>query len=427
MNISAKKEICGKIKPLHGVGKPPMYFMNFSYFHYLKDAGIPFSRLHDVGAFISGGGFVDIPFVFPDFNANPYDPASYDFAFTDKLMEALSENGVEPIFRLGVTIENYAYIKAYNIYPPKDNLQWARICEGIIRHYNCGWANGYHYGIRYWEIWNEPDNSDNKKFLNQMWLGTDEQYFELYETASKHLKERFPDIKIGGYGSCGFLGLYIEKDNDFYDCSQYYIDYFNRFLSFVKKTGSPFDFFSWHNYNGPEEISMCAKYARKRLDEEGFEHTETSLNEWHCSPQERGSAHHCAVNTAILLALQDLPVDTAAFYDARLGISMYGGLFNPLTHEPFKLYYGFKAFNELFIRKDQVKIQLSEKGVYAVCAKGEDDFCLLISNTNGSEIPLSLNISNIVSCREISEDRTYEATEFKNVIGANTVLEIIFK
>ena len=27
----------------------------------------------------------------------------------------------------------------------------------VIKHYNSGWANGYHYNIKYWEIWNEPD------------------------------------------------------------------------------------------------------------------------------------------------------------------------------------------------------------------------------------------------------------------------------
>ena len=32
-----------------------------------------------------------------------------------------------PIFRLGETIENYHFVKAYRIYPPKDNAKWARI------------------------------------------------------------------------------------------------------------------------------------------------------------------------------------------------------------------------------------------------------------------------------------------------------------
>ena len=51
---------------------------------------------------------MDIPNIFRDFDADPDDPEAYDFAFTDLLIKALVENGVEPFFRLGVTIENQA-------------------------------------------------------------------------------------------------------------------------------------------------------------------------------------------------------------------------------------------------------------------------------------------------------------------------------
>ena len=104
---------CGKIKPLHGVGQPPFVGTDFSYFHYLTEANIPFSRLHDVGGAYGGNLYADIPNLFRDFDANEYDPASYDFTFTDLLLRKLVEAGVEPYFRLGVTIENYIDVKAY--------------------------------------------------------------------------------------------------------------------------------------------------------------------------------------------------------------------------------------------------------------------------------------------------------------------------
>lgn len=148
----------GKIKPMHGVGQPPFSGIDFSMCDYLKKANIPYSRLHDVGGAYDGNMFVDIPNIFRDFSADPTDPTSYDFAFTDLLITALVERGIEPFFRLGVTIENYCEIKAYRIAPPTDYNKWAEICEGIIRHYTEGWANGFNYKITYWEIWNEPDN-----------------------------------------------------------------------------------------------------------------------------------------------------------------------------------------------------------------------------------------------------------------------------
>ena len=41
--------IIGKIKPMHAVGQPPMMATDCSHFHYLKDANIPYARLHDMG------------------------------------------------------------------------------------------------------------------------------------------------------------------------------------------------------------------------------------------------------------------------------------------------------------------------------------------------------------------------------------------
>ncbi|MBP3348674.1 MAG: hypothetical protein J6L92_07960 [Clostridia bacterium] len=112
----------GTIKPMHGVGQPPFYGTDFGMIRYLKDAGIPFSRLHDVGGPYGEYRWVDIPNIFRDFAADPTDPLSYDFTFTDLLITALVNNGVEPFFRLGVTIENDAMIKSYRLFTEKEQL-----------------------------------------------------------------------------------------------------------------------------------------------------------------------------------------------------------------------------------------------------------------------------------------------------------------
>ena len=197
-------EKMGAIKAMHGVGQPPLLGTDTSYFRYLKEANIPYSRLHDVAGWWGGNMFVDIPNIFRDFDANENDPASYDFVFTDILIAGLIENNCQPVFRLGITIENFHRIKSYRIFPPRDPAKWARICEHIIRHYNEGWADGFSYGIEYWEVWNEPDNGPTSE-SNHMWQGSQEEFFELYRVTSKHLRACFGNkIKIGGYASCGF-------------------------------------------------------------------------------------------------------------------------------------------------------------------------------------------------------------------------------
>src|SRR5205807_9379097 len=60
--------------------------------------------------------------------------------------------------------------------------KYAAIARHIVMHYNRGWAKGFHYHIRYWEIWNEPDLG--KVF----WAGTAQQYYELYAKLARAVK-----------------------------------------------------------------------------------------------------------------------------------------------------------------------------------------------------------------------------------------------
>ena len=394
MKISINSQnVTGRIRPLHGVGQPPFSGVNFEMFSYLKAAGIPFSRLHDVGGAYGGFRWVDVPNLFRDFDADPADPASYDFTFTDLLITALVEHGVEPFFRLGVTIENARHIKAYRIFPPADPHKWAVICEHIIRHYTEGWADGFRYNIRYWEIWNEPDNYEDP-MENAMWRGTKEQYFELYDAASKHLKKCFPHLKIGGYASCGFYAIKKEfvKEANSSPRKEYFLEFFEAFIAHIKKTGAPLDFFSWHSYSGLDSNRYYVPYARKRLDEEGFTETESICNEWNPIPQNKGTYRHAAETCANLLLFQKERMDAAMFYDARWGIGNYGALFHPATKLPYPAYYAFTAFNELYQRENEVALTTNDDRVLAVAAKKGNDLCAVIVNPTEEEIPLNIEL-----------------------------------
>ena len=360
----------GPVKPVNGVGQPPIISMvEYPMFRYLKEAGIPFSRLHDTGGMLGRSVFVDIPNLFRDFDADETDPANYDFAFTDLLINGLVENGIEPFYRLGVTIENYPHVKRYRIDPPKDYAKWARICEHVIRHYTEGWADGFHHKITHWEIWNEPENwGDPEK--NEMWHGTFEEYCRLYDVASKHLKAKFPHLKIGGYASCGagwIIGWKEPRSEHQFKCFPFFLDY-------IREHDCPIDFFSWHSYCAVKDFDTQARYFREKLDEAGYKDVPTCLNEWLPSPNhdKLGTALQAAEVAATLLVFQNGPVDSAAIYDARCGVGNYSPLFNPFTYKPHKAYYAFMAFNELRKRGTAVKCECgaspSREDVYAAAA-----------------------------------------------------------
>ena len=418
----------GKIKPMHGVGQPPFEGIDFSMCDYLAEARVPYSRLHDVGGHYGGFIFADVPNIFRDFSADETAPESYDFAFTDILITNLVSRGVEPFFRLGVTIENFRSVRAYRIDPPSDYGKWARICEHIIRHYTEGWANGFEYSINYWEIWNEPDNYETPE-ENQMWTGSPEDYYRLYDVASKHLKSCFPHLKIGGYASCGFYAI-TGSDNSFGACSprmQFFVDFFNGFMDYIVKNNCPLDFFSWHSYSSVEDNVRWAGYVRKRLDDAGYTSAEHSLNEWNCCPQLCGSLRHAALTAGMILALQKTSLDSAMFYDARLGTSIYGGLFHPMEKKPYPAYYGLLAFGNLFALGTEAELSGLEDGVYGVAATNGTEGAFALANTNESPVSLSLSVSpdaTPVEARIICAGKIWEECEIPETLPENSVLYV---
>jgi len=184
-------------RPLRQTLLPPVHFSNDGAGNCRIDFGkVAFGYLQLELPVVADPSSADNPCLFPDFSRDPEDPASYDFTLTDEYIKAIYAAGTKVFYRLGVSIEHA--VKKYEIVPPKDYDRWARICAGIIRHYNKGWADGFHYGIEYWEIWNVPENPP-------MWTGTKEEYFDLYVRTAKHLKALFPGIKVGGYAGADFM------------------------------------------------------------------------------------------------------------------------------------------------------------------------------------------------------------------------------
>ena len=424
--------VIGKIKPMNAVGQPPVGGLGKNIsgnFHYLTEIGVPYSRLHDVGGVFGGGKFVDIPNIFRDFDADVDDPASYDFTFTDALLKALVENGIEPYYRLGVTIENNAEIKSYTISPPRDFEKWAKICEHIVAHYNEGWADGYHFGITYWEIWAEPDDGGR---VSQLWNGTPEEYYILYDITSKRLKARFPNIKVGGYASISVSAGYkeIDKNRPDYEMQMHYIKFFHGFWKYIKEHNCPIDFYSWHCYADTAATCMQADYICKTVAEYGYGDIEIHLNEWNPFHTERGTAHHSAEAAAMMLAMQSRPaISLAAMYDAGRLQGSYCAFFDPFTSKPtLHAYYSFAAFNFLRKLENEVENTCDTNGIYVSAAVKNGKGALMISNISGMEQELKLEGVNLDGARwyVIDSKRLLSWSPEVKTIGNNMVILIEF-
>ena len=354
--------VLGPIKMMNAANNGPIESNLEAY----KALRIPYARTHDT---VHGGGYgyqcVDITRVFPDFDADVDSPESYDFALTDEVLLNMQKAGTKPFYRLGQSIEHYS--KKYGIYPPKDFEKWARVCEHIIRHYNEGWADGFHMGIEYWEIWNEPDldqSEDRWKTDPRCWAGTMEQFDRLYEVTAKHLKKCFPDIKVGGPA--------------FANAKKYGPE----FLDYVRKSGAPLDFLSWHNYSfKPRKVSEDAFRVREMLDTAGFARAESILNEWNYvkswdepdrySARMRPTVKGAAFVAAVMCLCQCAPVDMLMYYDLRTYTS-YCGPFAISTFDIQPPYWPLFYWADLAEYGTQIESSCDADDIFTCAALSKD-------------------------------------------------------
>ena len=268
MNTAIKVDFAKKtgkqVQQLHGFNSGPMTkVFTYDARPLFVEGGFPYVRLHDSEYPYGSGEFIDIPCIFKNFDADENDPKSYNFGNTDEYIRQCLNVGSRIIYRLGVSIE-HSPVKRYTD-PPKDFAKWARICEHIIRHYNEGWADGYHWNIEYWEIWNEPDldrETDNKR----CWSGTAAEFAEFYTVAARHLKSCFPHLKIGGCGFSSVRNFFIE-------------DFFKDISARTPRV--PMDFYTWHRYKGvAAAYAEGAAIVRDLLTEYGYGEAESILDEW---------------------------------------------------------------------------------------------------------------------------------------------------
>ena len=364
----------GRFKPLNATNGGPWHKrhaigQNRSTLEDYRLARIPYSRNHDSAMCQEYGSPYshDISCIFPDFNADPYDPESYDFACTDESILICLEAGTQTFFRLGQSIEHH--IKKHATLPPKDFHKWAVICEHIIRHYNEGWANGYQLNIQYWEIWNEPDLDADDSPDKLTWGGTKAQFFDLYEIAAVHLKKCFPQLKIGGPA--------ISHDFAWAD----------DFLREMSMRQVPLDFFSWHGYSvDPTSIRQKSETVRNLLDKYHYEHAESILNEWNYvknfSDQFLYSVKsiHGMKGAAFLMAYiceaQKSTIDMLMYYDTRP--SVFNGVFDFYTCEKLKGYYPLYWYGMFYDMQAEIPAQNSIEDIYSICGVNEENKVLAV-------------------------------------------------
>ena len=299
--------------------------------------------------------------IYVDWNADPEKPASYNFGPTDKVLAAIHDSGAEVYYRIGRSWG------ANNVDPPPDFDKYANVVKHVAMHYNQGWANGFHYNIRYWEFWNEPEAL--------FWSGTPQQFYSLYEKTALALKSVDPSLKVGGVAKA------IASNPDAYR---------EGFIDYCAAHHLPLDFYSWHTYANssadPYDAVRLGREIRTLLDTHGYPKAESILSEWNLTPDfteaqklRLQGIENAAFIGAVLTYLQDSQVDLAHFYR---GDAAWMGLFD-LQGRPFKAAYAFEAMGKMLNTPQRFAVQGTDTfGLAALAGRSADGkkVQILISN-----------------------------------------------
>ena len=160
---------------------------------------------------------------------------TYDWTALDTLIDSIRALGAEPL--LDLSYMPPALNAESQLLPPTDWTAWDKLVRATVRHVN----TDRRLGLRYWEIWNEPN-------LWGAWHGSYPQYLNLYNISRRAIQERDPTARVGGPS----LSLYEESALDWLLGAQS-----------AQADGGAVDFLSWHAYGWtPAEMAAQVQAAR---------------------------------------------------------------------------------------------------------------------------------------------------------------------
>ena len=431
-------KVVGKVRPaLHSSGFGPTICSRKPQGEAdIRAMGFEYARTHDWALLNSNERVCDVHHIFPLMHLDASDPANYHFAPTDYLLRLTREEmGLKVFYRLGTSIEHSGPKVHFNSLIPEDFDKVAEIFAATVRHYNRGWAKGFNWGIRYWEIWNEPDGNNNMWCLPEGdepdWNPTTPEekeklekrralFVKFFVTVLKRLKSEFGDeIKVGGPAMCAY------REN-----------WFRPLLEACREAGVAPDFISWHGYvSDPMVLSAQAELARKLCDSLGFPKCELIVDEWHyfnhddydwgdlrsADPKTlakiwEGPDGHNGIRSAVfalstLSRLQNSKLEQAYYYGCR-HVGAWG--FKDEFSRKYKVFYALKLFGDLIKGSPEICESTSEGTVTTFAVRGADGRRrLLVADYGGSERRLEVAVSGVpaeakMSCSVLDHQHNLE-------------------
>ncbi|MDQ6695098.1 MAG: glycosyl hydrolase [Chloroflexota bacterium] len=301
-----------------GESADPTFFAN------IKQAGL------DLGA-----GMVRLDNIFSLYNIvgrGADGKLTYSWSNFDSVLDGIKSMGKEPLLCLSYMPEVLALGGKERVVPPASYDEWAELVSATVRHVNVERK----LGVRYWEVWNEPDQ-------DSFWKSSYEEYLHLYDVSVAAALSADPTIHIGGPA----LARYIPSS-------------LGDLLKHEAALGGQghVDFLSWHSYGqSAEGLAADIRKTREILADYPQFHPELFVTEFNVLQGGRddtsagGRTDTVEGAIAFLSSIEGMQrerLDRAFLFELKdgKGPKSYWGRWGILTNDglPKPVYYALHAY-----------------------------------------------------------------------------------
>jgi Glycosyl hydrolases family 39 len=309
-----------------------------------EDPGF-FDNIREAGASL-GPGLVRLDNIFNYYGIvqrSPEGLISYDWSKLDRVLDGLRTMGKEALICLSYMPETMSVSGDGRVEPPAKYEEWANLVRATVAHVNVERK----LGVRYWEVWNEPDQWG-------FWQAPYPEYLKLYDVTAEAALAADPTVKIGGpalsYFSTDHIGEFLEHER----------------WNVAMGLGAHVDFISWHSYGySPHELAANIRRVREILADFPQFNPQIFITEFnvlqggHGDTSAGGRTDTVEGAIALLSSIESMQrerLDRALLFELKdgPGSTSYWGRWGILTYDgkPKPIYYALKAYQERPRTKD---------------------------------------------------------------------------
>jgi xylan 1,4-beta-xylosidase len=287
---------------------------------------------------------------------------TYNWTELDRIVDAILASGAQPVMCLSYLPPALAEGNVYA--PPSDLGRWEELVYQMVRHFNVE----RQLGIRYWEVWNEPN-------VPSFWDGTLDDYLAMYEATIRGARRADSTILLGGPATASLEpGL---------DLSLPYFEqnWISELARFTQARDLPLDFVSWHYYD-----SQPGNYAWSVQQHQQWLANRSStphllMTEWNLSSSyvpELDSEVTAAYAAATLTTLANTTLEQAFFFEPIDNSMSWEGRWGMMRKDgtPKPVYHTFSLVSQLEGKRMAVSSDHPEVG--ALAARQGDQINLLV-------------------------------------------------